>query len=46
MEEKLIIKLRDEEIIAAVNQLRNADINIHEIVRKYLINYLIEEDAA
>lgn len=46
MEQKLIIKLRDEEIMAAVNQLRDANINIQEVVREFLINYLIEEDAA
>lgn len=39
MEEKLIIKLRDEEIIKKVDRMREADLNVAELIREFLFNY-------
>lgn len=46
MDDRLVLKVKDDEFISAISQLRDANINIHKIVREYLINYLVEEDAA
>lgn len=46
MDDRLVLKVKDDEFINALNQLRDANINIHDVVREYLINYFAGEDAA
>lgn len=39
MEEKLVIKLREQELIEKVNKLRDLGLNIAELLREFLLEY-------
>jgi hypothetical protein len=39
MEEKLVIKLRDKELINKVDIMRDTGLNVAELIREFLQNY-------
>lgn len=46
MEEKLIVKVKDFKFQCALTELRDANVNIGELIRDFIVGYIDEENAA